>query len=48
MSTRYILRGVRPLGGQAVDLTIADGVIAAIDPVGAADASQAEVLEYVD
>ena len=48
MSTRYILRGVRPLGGQAVDLTIADGVIAAIDPVGAADASHADVLEYVD
>ncbi|HEY6795537.1 MAG TPA: dihydroorotase [Kineosporiaceae bacterium] len=29
---RYLLRGVRPLGGPPVDLLLADGVIAAVGP----------------
>ena len=32
---RYLLAGVRPLGGDPVDLVIEGGRIAAIDPVGA-------------
>ena len=31
-STRYVLRGVAPLGGEPTDLLLADGVIAAIKP----------------
>jgi dihydroorotase len=48
MSTTYVLRGVRPLGGAAVDLTIGDGVIKAIDEPGTADISDATVIEATD
>ncbi|WP_435735860.1 dihydroorotase [Cellulosimicrobium sp. PMB13] len=33
-STTYVLRGARPLGGEPVDLVLADGTIAEIAPVG--------------
>lgn len=48
MSQRYVLRGVRPLGGAAVDLTIGDGVIKSIDEPGTADVSDASVIEATD
>lgn len=48
MSAAYVLRGVRPLGGEQVDLTVRDGKIASIDPVGTADTSNATVLDYLD
>jgi dihydroorotase len=48
MSQTYVLRGVRPLGGAAVDLTIGAGVIKAIDEPGTADATGATVIEATD
>jgi len=48
MSQTYVLRGVRPLGGEPVDLTMADGVVRAIDAVGAALTDDSVVLDYTD
>jgi dihydroorotase len=48
MSETYVLRGVRPLGGAAVDLTIGAGVITAIDEPGTADVTNATVIEATD
>ena len=44
--TSYVLSGVRPYGEDAVDVVIADGVIAEILPVGSGSAD--EVLELTD
>ncbi len=46
--TTYILRGARPLGGDAVDLVLADGTIAAIEPAGTAQRPDAEVIDATD
>jgi dihydroorotase len=41
----WLLRDVRPLGGPASDIRVADGRIAAIDPAGAGDATGAQVID---
>jgi dihydroorotase len=38
-TTTYVLRGARPLGGDPVDLVLADGVVAEVAPVGGAHAA---------
>ncbi len=43
--TTYLLRNVRPLGAAAVDLRLAEGVIAAVDPAGQGDAAGADVVD---
>jgi len=44
--TTYLIRGVAPLGGEPTDLLLADGVIAALGPDAAAQATaDAHVLE---
>ncbi len=42
--TTYLLRGVRPLGGDAVDVLLSDGVIAAIEAPGTARADGGVVV----
>lgn len=39
-STTYVLRGARPLGGEPVDLVLADGVVAEIAPTGGSAAGR--------
>jgi dihydroorotase len=48
MSQTYVVRNVRPLGGAAVDLTIAAGIISSIDAPGAADVTDAVLIEATD
>lgn len=43
--TTYLLRSVAPLGGEEVDVLLADGVIAAIGPDAGAHADGATVVE---
>ncbi|MGW6130572.1 dihydroorotase [Cellulomonas sp. NPDC055163] len=43
--TTYLLRSVAPLGGEAVDVLLADGVVAAIGPDAGARADGATVVE---
>lgn len=47
-STTYVLRGARPLGGEPVDLVLADGLVAELAPVGAASAGGREDVVVVD
>ncbi|WP_278234494.1 dihydroorotase [Isoptericola sp. AK164] len=44
-STTYVLRGARPLGGDAADVVLRDGVIAEITAAGTADTTGAEVVD---
>nr|WP_171784584.1 dihydroorotase [Isoptericola halotolerans] len=46
--TTYVLRGVRPLGGDAVDVVLDAGTVAEITAVGAASADGATVIEAAD
>ncbi|WP_066462595.1 dihydroorotase [Sanguibacter suarezii] len=41
---RYLLRDVAPLGGDRVDMLLADGVIAAIEPAGTLTADDSTVV----
>lgn len=43
MNERTVLRGVRPLGGEAADVVVADGVIAEILPAGTATADRGDL-----
>lgn len=43
MNERTVLRGVRPLGGEAADVVVADGVIAEILPAGVATADRGDL-----
>ncbi|MGH8869283.1 MAG: dihydroorotase [Actinomycetes bacterium] len=47
MSTSWIIRGARPLGGDPVDLVLADGALTEVGPAGSAGApaTGAEVLD---
>jgi dihydroorotase len=45
VSTTYVLREVRPLGGDPVDVVLRDGVVAQITAPGTADAGGAVVVE---
>ncbi|WP_448629408.1 dihydroorotase [Cellulomonas soli] len=47
MSTRYLLRGVAPLGGPETDVLLADGVIAALGADAGDQAQDATVVEGV-
>ncbi|WP_402465268.1 dihydroorotase [Isoptericola aurantiacus] len=47
-ATRYVLRGVRPLGGDPADVVLADGVITGITAPGAAAVDGAEVIDAAD
>jgi dihydroorotase len=42
--TTYVLRGVRPLGGEPADLVLADGVVREVAAVGKADSTGATVV----
>ncbi|WP_407317779.1 dihydroorotase [Isoptericola halotolerans] len=44
-STTYVLRGVRPLGGEAVDVVLDGGTVAQITDAGAAAVDGATVVE---
>jgi dihydroorotase len=44
-TTTYVLRGARPLGADAVDVVIADGVVAEITAAGTAATTGATVVE---
>lgn len=50
VGTTYVLRGARPLGGDPVDLVLADGVIAEVAPAGGSrpDASDGDDVVVVD
>jgi dihydroorotase len=41
----WLVRGARPLGGEAADLLLSDGVIADVGPAGSLDAGGADVLD---
>ena len=41
----WLVRGARPLGGDAADLLLRDGVIAEIGPAGTLDAAGAQVVD---
>jgi dihydroorotase len=45
VSTGYLLKGVRVLGGPATDLLLRDGVVAAVGRIGATAAKGAEVVD---
>jgi dihydroorotase len=45
VSTTYVLRGARPYGGEAADVVLSDGVIAAIGAPGTVEVGSAEVPE---
>jgi dihydroorotase len=47
-STRYVLQGARPLGGDAADVVLADGVIAEITAPGTAETADAVVVDAAD
>ncbi|GIG29112.1 dihydroorotase [Cellulomonas marina] len=44
MSTRYLLRGVSPLGGAVTDVLLADGVVAQVGDLEAAAADEGTVV----
>jgi dihydroorotase len=45
MSTRYLIRGAAPLGGETTDLLLADGLVAALGADAAAQAGDAQVVD---
>ncbi|PRZ04425.1 dihydroorotase [Isoptericola sp. CG 20/1183] len=47
-TTTYVLRGARPLGGDAVDVVLAGGVVAEITAAGTARVDGATVVEAAD
>ncbi|MEL7974947.1 dihydroorotase [Isoptericola sp. F-RaC21] len=48
MTTTYVLRGVRPLGGEPADVVLAGGVIAQVAAAGAADVPAGDDVVEID